>query len=44
MRIEIVVDERNMWESSSKRGPEDLHFKVQKENTGKENGKLNRVI
>jgi len=26
MRIEIVVDERNISESSSKRGPEDLQL------------------
>ena len=48
MRIEIlvnVVNERNMSESSSKRGPkqrrEDLQ--IQKENTGKENRMLNWV-
>ena len=37
MRIEIVVYERNMSESSSKR--EDLQ--IQKENSGKENRMLN---
>jgi hypothetical protein len=48
MRIEIVVNvvnERNMSESSSKRGPkqrrEDLQ--IQKENTGKEIRMLNWV-
>ena len=44
MRIEIVVNERNMSESSSKRGPKRRFGKqIQKENTGKENRMLNWV-
>ena len=40
MRIELVVYERNMSESSSKRGPK-RSLQIQKENSGKENRMLN---
>ena len=44
MRIDIVVNERNMSESTSKRGPKRRFGKqIQKENTGKENRMLNWV-
>ena len=44
MRIEIVVNEKNMSKSSSKRNVDQREdLQIQKENTGKENRMLNWV-